>query len=120
MPRGLGGIWPANARIVSSVLKARALRSLLAASICVEHATVELSEGDALIVEPGEAHTLLSSSDDYLHFVIPTPGLAGAEARLEELTLGLMGDVGDLAKLIQAHEGARVNTWPQVSAPSAT
>jgi len=26
---------------------------------------------------------------------------------LEELTLGLMGDVGDLAKLIQAHEGVR-------------
>jgi NTP pyrophosphatase (non-canonical NTP hydrolase) len=26
---------------------------------------------------------------------------------LEELTLGLIGDVGDLAKLIQAHEGVR-------------
>lgn len=26
---------------------------------------------------------------------------------LEELTLGLVGDVGDLAKLIQAHEGVR-------------
>lgn len=26
---------------------------------------------------------------------------------LEELTLGMVGDVGDLAKLIQAHEGIR-------------
>jgi len=26
---------------------------------------------------------------------------------LEELTLGLVGDVGDLAKLVQAHEGVR-------------
>lgn len=26
---------------------------------------------------------------------------------LEELTLGLVGDIGDLAKLIQAHEGVR-------------
>lgn len=26
---------------------------------------------------------------------------------LEELTLGLAGDVGDLAKLVQAHEGVR-------------
>lgn len=26
---------------------------------------------------------------------------------LEELTLGLIGDVGDLAKLVQAHEGVR-------------
>ena len=27
---------------------------------------------------------------------------------LEERTLGLVGDVGDLAKLIQAHEGVRI------------
>jgi NTP pyrophosphatase (non-canonical NTP hydrolase) len=26
---------------------------------------------------------------------------------LEELTLGLLGDIGDLAKLVQAHEGVR-------------
>lgn len=31
----------------------------------------------------------------------------GREWTLEELTLGLVGDVGDLAKLIQAHEGVR-------------
>lgn len=31
----------------------------------------------------------------------------GREWTLEELALGLVGDVGDLAKLIQAHEGVR-------------
>jgi len=31
----------------------------------------------------------------------------GREWSLEELTLGLVGDVGDLAKLIQASEGVR-------------
>ncbi|HKE01331.1 MAG TPA: cupin domain-containing protein, partial [Planctomycetota bacterium] len=53
-------------------------------SIRVEHETVELREGDALVVEPGEAHTFLSSSDDYLHFVIHTPGLAGEAAAHEK------------------------------------
>jgi mannose-6-phosphate isomerase-like protein (cupin superfamily) len=32
--------------------------------IRVEDKTVELQEGDALIVQPGEAHTFLSSSAD--------------------------------------------------------
>jgi NTP pyrophosphatase (non-canonical NTP hydrolase) len=31
----------------------------------------------------------------------------GRQWSLEELTLGLVGDVGDLAKLVQAHEGVR-------------
>lgn len=53
-------------------------------SIRVEQETVELRQGDALIIEPGEAHTFLSSSDDYLHFVIHTPGLAGEAARREK------------------------------------
>jgi mannose-6-phosphate isomerase-like protein (cupin superfamily) len=49
-------------------------------SIRVDGVTVELSEGDALIVEPGEAHTFLDSSEDYLDFVIHSPGLAGDTA----------------------------------------
>ena len=53
-------------------------------AIRVDQETIELSEGDALIVEPGEAHTFLGSSDDYLHFVIHSPGLAGDAARLEK------------------------------------
>ena len=55
-----------------------------ASSIRVERETVELESGDVLIIEPGEAHTFLASSDDYLHFVVHSPGLAGAEARAEK------------------------------------
>jgi mannose-6-phosphate isomerase-like protein (cupin superfamily) len=54
------------------------------ARIRVEGTTVELTEGDALIVEPGEAHTFVGSSADYLHFVVQTPGLAGDAARREK------------------------------------
>jgi len=50
----------------------------------VEKQTVHLGAGDMLVIEPGEAHTFLSSSIGYLHFVIHTPGLAGAEARAEK------------------------------------
>ena len=30
-----------------------------------------------LIVEPGETHTFIDSSDDYLHFVIQAPFVKG-------------------------------------------
>jgi hypothetical protein len=35
--------------------------------------TVQLGAGDMLVVEPGEAHIFLSSSGDYLHFVLHPP-----------------------------------------------
>lgn len=47
----------------------------------VERETVSLKPGDLSVVEPGEAHTFLSSSPDYFHFVAHVPGLTGAEAR---------------------------------------
>jgi len=50
----------------------------------VEQETVELGPGDVLVVEPGEAHTFLESSDDYFHFVVHAPGLAEEEARREK------------------------------------
>lgn len=53
-------------------------------SVRVEGETVELGAGDALIVEPGEAHTFFGSSADYLHFVVHSPGLTGDEARREK------------------------------------
>jgi mannose-6-phosphate isomerase-like protein (cupin superfamily) len=53
-------------------------------SLRVEGETIELTVGDAVIVEPGKAHTFLSSSDDYLHFVVHSPGLAGDDARREK------------------------------------
>ena len=36
-----------------------------------------LSEGDMLLIEPGETHTLRDSSDEYLHFVVQTPFVPG-------------------------------------------
>jgi mannose-6-phosphate isomerase-like protein (cupin superfamily) len=54
------------------------------AVIRIEQQSITLHPGDMLIVEPGEAHTFLTSSPDYFHFVIHTPGLAGDEARGEK------------------------------------
>jgi mannose-6-phosphate isomerase-like protein (cupin superfamily) len=53
-------------------------------TVRVEGDTVELHEGDVLIVEPGEAHTFLSCTDTYLHFVVHAPGRAGDEARRDK------------------------------------
>jgi mannose-6-phosphate isomerase-like protein (cupin superfamily) len=64
-----------HSRITEVYLVARG-----SSSIRVEEETIELREGDALIIEPGEAHTFLGSSADYLHFVIHAPGLAGDDA----------------------------------------
>lgn len=54
------------------------------ASIRLEQNTIELTSGDVLVVEPGEAHTFLSSSPDYFHYVIHTPGLTGTQAQSEK------------------------------------
>ena len=56
-------------------------------SIRVDQQTFTLNAGDMLVLEPGEAHTFLSSSPDYLHFVIHTPGLQGEEARFEKTSV---------------------------------
>jgi hypothetical protein len=40
-----------------------------------------------VVVEPGEAHTFLSSSSEYLHFVIHTPDMAGEAARQEKILI---------------------------------
>lgn len=50
------------------------------AEIRVERQSIMLSPGDLIIVEPGEAHTFVSSSPDYHHFVIHIPGLTGKRA----------------------------------------
>ena len=42
-------------------------------TIRVNDQTITLQAGDALAVEPTEAHTFLAHSDDYLHFVIQAP-----------------------------------------------
>ncbi len=53
----------------------------------VESDTVVLVEDDVIVIEPGEAHTFLSSSPDHFHFVIQTPGLIGEDARADKVLL---------------------------------
>jgi quercetin dioxygenase-like cupin family protein len=52
--------------------------------IRVEKETINLSTGDMIVIEPGEAHTFIESSLDYFHFVVLTPGLEGKEAQDEK------------------------------------
>lgn len=55
------------------------------AEIRVEQETVVLSQGDVIVVEPGEAHTFLSSSSDYFHFVMQLPALQGDESMADKV-----------------------------------
>jgi mannose-6-phosphate isomerase-like protein (cupin superfamily) len=55
--------------------------------IRIEETTVTLEVGDVIVVEPGEAHTFLSSSPDYFHFVAHVPGLPAEEVRAEKLSI---------------------------------
>lgn len=55
------------------------------AEIRVEQETVELSQGDVIVIEPGEAHTFLSSSSDYFHFVMQLPALQSEEASADKV-----------------------------------
>jgi quercetin dioxygenase-like cupin family protein len=43
----------------------------------VDGAPVTLTAGQILVVEPGEVHTFADSSDDYFHFVVQAPFVAG-------------------------------------------
>ncbi len=48
----------------------------------VEGKQVKLKVGDILVVEPGEKHTFVSSSEDYFYFVIHTPFKKGDKTLL--------------------------------------
>lgn len=43
----------------------------------VNQQTIRLDAGDMLVIEPGEVHTFIESSAEYLHFVIHTPFVPG-------------------------------------------
>ena len=43
----------------------------------VDGQRIDLKSGDVLVVEPGEAHTFVASSNDYLHFVVQAPFVNG-------------------------------------------
>jgi mannose-6-phosphate isomerase-like protein (cupin superfamily) len=51
----------------------------------VEHETVHLKAGDVLVIEPGEGHSFVTSSPEYLHFVVHLPGLPADEARADKV-----------------------------------
>jgi mannose-6-phosphate isomerase-like protein (cupin superfamily) len=55
------------------------------AEMRVETESISLSQGQVVVVEPGEAHTFLSCSADHFHFVLQVPGLKGEEARLDKV-----------------------------------
>ncbi len=43
----------------------------------VNEQRITLKAKDLLVVEPGEVHTFIDSTDDYFHFVIQTPFIPG-------------------------------------------
>ncbi len=43
----------------------------------VEGQEVRLKAGDLLVIEPAEVHTFVSSTPDYLHFVVQAPFVLG-------------------------------------------
>jgi mannose-6-phosphate isomerase-like protein (cupin superfamily) len=60
----------------------------------VEREDVELAPGDVIALAPGEAHTFLRGSPDYLHFVLHVPCAPGeqsgpAKAAVPRSRLGL-------------------------------
>ena len=46
----------------------------------VDHGDVTLGPGDVLVIEPGEAHTFLWSSEDYRHSVVHVPAMIVEDA----------------------------------------
>jgi mannose-6-phosphate isomerase-like protein (cupin superfamily) len=57
------------------------------AELNVDNQTLTVSAGDMIVIQPGEAHTFLSSSPDYLHFVLHVPGLPKEAARADKVCL---------------------------------
>jgi mannose-6-phosphate isomerase-like protein (cupin superfamily) len=57
------------------------------AEMRIERETVQLEAGDMIAVEPGEAHTFLSSSPDYLHFVVHAPTWPGEAAHPDKIAV---------------------------------
>lgn len=55
------------------------------AEMRVEQTTVHLETGMVVIITPGEAHTFVASSSDYMHYVIHAPGLDQEAARAEKV-----------------------------------
>ncbi|MGB3713501.1 MAG: cupin domain-containing protein [Candidatus Promineifilaceae bacterium] len=63
------------------------------AKVRVNDQTITIGAGDVLRVDPGEAHTFISNTEDYFHFVIHYPGLTGSEVVVDK-KLVLRSDLG--------------------------
>ena len=72
-------IGSGNKGVNESHINGRKAESYLMAcgtvEIRVETETIGLSQGQVILVEPGEARTFLSCSPDYYCYVIQVPGL---------------------------------------------
>ena len=49
----------------------------------VERQRISLTAGDILVIEPGEVHTFIESSPNYLHFVIQVPFVQNDKTMVE-------------------------------------
>lgn len=58
----------------------------------VDGVQVPLSSGDMLVVEPGEEHTFVSSSPDYLHFVVQAPFVRGDKVEVDRVRSEVPGE----------------------------
>lgn len=65
----------AHSRLTEAYLVARGW-----ADVRVETRTVRIHAGEVLVIEPREAHTFLTSSPEYMHFVLHIPALSPDEA----------------------------------------
>jgi mannose-6-phosphate isomerase-like protein (cupin superfamily) len=54
------------------------------ATVRVNDQTVSIGAGDVLQVDPGEAQTFISNTEDYFHFVIHHPGLTASESAADK------------------------------------
>ena len=54
------------------------------AKVRVNDQTISIGAGDVLQVDPAEAHSFISNTEDYFHFVIHYPGLATREAKVDK------------------------------------
>lgn len=52
-------------------------------TVLIDGVKVYLKQGDAIALEPGEVHTFLESSKDYLHFVVHAPFVKGDKVVVE-------------------------------------
>lgn len=81
----------ANARIDQPHLHRKVTEIYLiaygTALLKVDHQTLTVSAGDMIQIQPGEAHTFLSSSQDYFHFVLHVPSLPEEAARSDKVLI---------------------------------